>query len=437
MRFVPRLSVGGRLTLTVLTVVVLSWLLSATVFFQLVRLGVIPRRGPGPHRGPPGFSRSADVGRDGFRREPGMGPGEPEGRGFPPPPPGRGGRRGGPPRRPPLWRDHRLFVHLGVGLVLSVAAGIWLGRRFTRPLTMLAQGAEALRAGQLDHRVPLGGDDEFGRVATSMNQMARRLAEQIRALEADHRRRQHLLADVAHELRSPVASMKTMAEALRDGIASGPERTQRASHAIADSAARMEHLISDLLQLARLDMDELPLHRQPVDLRAAAADCLRRHAESAEEAGLRVRPMSEGEPAVVSGDPHRLAQILDNLVDNAISHAGEGAEVWVTVEAGDPVAVTVADSGRGIAAANLPYVFDSFYRGDSARSPRDRHSGLGLRIALGLARAHGGDLRIESIEGEGTRAILTMPSASGDGASETSSRSGVADSHECGVPRAT
>jgi signal transduction histidine kinase len=296
---------------------------------------------------------------------------------------------------------------------------VWLSRRFTQPLTSLARGAEALRSGNLDHRVPSHGDDEFGRVAESMNQMAERIGEQIRVLEADGKRRQQLLADVAHELRSPVASMKTMAEALRDGVASGAERTERASHAIADSAARMERLVNDLLELARLDLDELPLHRQPVDVRAAAADCVRRHREAAEGAGIRVRPLDEGEPALVSADPHRLAQVLDNLLGNAVNHAGEGAEAWVSIEPGDPVTITVADSGRGIAAEHLPYVFDPFYRGDAARTPRDQRSGLGLRIARGLAEAHGGSLRIESIEREGTRAILTLPGLSAGAANAT------------------
>jgi signal transduction histidine kinase len=111
----------------------------------------------------------------------------------------------------------------------------------------------------------------------------------------------------------------------------------------------------------------------------------------------------------VSADPHRLAQILDNLVDNAISHAGPGAQVRVTVEPGDMVKVNVSDTGRGIPAEHLPYLFDPFYRGDAARTPGGRHSGLGLRIARGLAHAHGGDLRIESEEGRGTRATLLLP----------------------------
>jgi two-component system sensor histidine kinase BaeS len=287
-----------------------------------------------------------------------------------------------------------------------------LSRRFTRPLGALTEGAQALERGRLDHRIALAGDDEFVRVATSMNHMAERIAEQIRELEEDSRRRQHLLADVAHELRSPVATLKTMAEALRDGVASGPQRSERAAAAIAESAERLDRLVTDLLELARLDLHELPLHPQPVNLRALIADCLRRHKDEADNAGIRIRPFEDGEPVVVSGDPHRLNQVLDNLMDNAISYAGKGAEVRVTIEAGDPVVITVADTGRGIAAEHLPYVFDPFYRVDAARTPGDRHSGLGLRIARGLAQAHGGDLRVESEEGKGTRAILFLPPSS-------------------------
>ena len=301
------------------------------------------------------------------------------------------------------------LINLSVGVIVALAAGIWLSRRFSRPLALLAEGAGALRSGNLGHRVPLAGDDEFGRVANSMNQMAERIGDQIDALQADSRRRQQLLADVAHELRSPVATLRTMAEALRDGIAVGPERSERATRAIVESATRMERLVNDLMDLARLDLDEFPLHQVSLDLRAAARDCVRRQSQAAETAGLRLHPVEEGAAITVSADPHRLAQILDNLVDNAISHAGPGTEVRVTVEPGDMVKVNVSDTGRGIPAKHLPYLFDPFYRGDAARTPGGRHSGLGLRIARGLAHAHGGDLRIESIESQGTRAILTLP----------------------------
>jgi signal transduction histidine kinase len=302
-------------------------------------------------------------------------------------------------------------VQLAVAVLLSLAAGALLSRRFTRPLARLAEGARALRSGHLDHRIPLEGTDEFGRVAVSMNDMAKRIEAQIAALEAEGRRRQQLLADVAHDLRSPVARLKTMAEAFRDGLASQPERSQRASQAMVESADRMERLVNDLLELARLDLHELPLDRQLVDLRALAADRLQAHREAAEKAGMSIQSVEAGDPVLVEGDRQRLAQVLDNLIANAVSYAGPGAELRVTVTPGDPAAVVVADTGRGIPAEHLPYVFDAFYRADPARTPGDQHSGLGLRIARGLAEAHGGALRVESAEGQGTRAILTLPRA--------------------------
>jgi signal transduction histidine kinase len=490
MRFVPRLSVGQRLTLTMVLVVVLSATIGALLLWQAFRLNLMPRPGPprdqkqaqsGPGPGPEEMAQgggpfpmgaSSQGGRAGARGATGTpqmqaqtnaapsvagargstsapqgrsaagGPATRSGQGVPSagggqfggPPfqgggpgqpggplefgpggqdqPGGRGRRGRGPHRTPL-QDPMLIANVLVGVILSLAAGLWLSRRFTRPLTLLAEGAAALRTGHFNHRVPLTGDDEFGRVATSMNQLAERIGDQIEALQADSRRRRQLLADVSHELRSPVATLKTMAEALRDGVAVSPERQERATQAILHSAARMERLVNDLIELARLDLEELPLHQAEIELRSEVTDCLRRHASAAEEAGLVLRPLAPGEPVTALADAHRLAQILDNLVDNAISHAGRGAEVEITIAPGDPLAITVADTGRGIAAEHLPYLFDPFYRGDAARTPGGRHSGLGLRIARGLAQAHGGDLRLESTEGKGTRAVLTLPSNSG------------------------
>jgi len=401
----PRLSVGARLTLTMVAVVVVTWLVGGAVVFQMMRLGVL-RRGPPPGR-PPGIS------------ERGPGPGAepappsqdmPRRRGPGGPPPGGGGRGGHrPPPFPRSFLGGPGAVNLLVGILLSVAAGIWLSRRFTRPLAMLARGAGALGAGDLGHRVPVAGNDEFGQVAASLNHMAERIGDQVRELQEDGRRRQQLLADVSHELRSPVTALKAMAEALRDGVAAGPERTARATGAILESAERMERLVNDLIELARLDLDEFPLHPAPIDLRMALADCLRRHRQAAQSAGIRLHPLPEGAPVMLSGDPHRLAQVFDNLLDNSISHAGAGADVHVSVEPGNPLTVVVSDTGRGISAQHLPYLFDAFYRGDPSRTPGGRHSGLGLRIARGIAHAHGGDLRVESTESQGTRAILTLP----------------------------
>jgi signal transduction histidine kinase len=217
MRFAPKLSVGVRLTLAMILVVVVSGGLGAVLGYQAMRLNLLRP----PHRGREGQETRSDNRSSPPPQE------RPSSTQAPVP-----GPQDGPPqphglRHPPRLFNRMFLINLGVGVIVSLAAGIWLSRRFSRPLALLAEGAGVLGSGDLDHRVPLTGDDEFGRVANSMNQMAERIGDQIDALRADGRRRQQLLADVAHELRSPVATLRTMAEALRDGIAAGPERSER------------------------------------------------------------------------------------------------------------------------------------------------------------------------------------------------------------------
>jgi two-component system sensor histidine kinase VicK len=227
-------------------------------------------------------------------------------------------------------------------------------------------------------------------------------------LEADALRRRQVLADVAHELRSPVATLKAMTAALIDGVASDPERRAEALERMYDSAGRMERLVSDLLEVSRLDLHEVPLVRAPVDLREVAEDAVYTHAREAEARGMRLAPARAGDAVVVDADRLRLSQAVDNLVENAIAYAGEGAEIRVLVES-DPPRLIVEDTGAGIAARHMPFLFDAFYRADAARTPGGTHSGLGLRIARGLVEAHGGTLTVESEEGKGTRALITLP----------------------------
>jgi signal transduction histidine kinase len=301
---------------------------------------------------------------------------------------------------------------------LCILVGWWVGRRITQPLAALAEGARALHETHFAHRVRLSGNDEFAEVAASMNEMAERVGEQMSALEEDARRRRQVLADVAHELRSPVATLKAMTAALRDGVANEPERRVEALTRMHDSAGRMERLVSDLLEVSRLDLHEVPLVRAPVDLRELAEDAVYTHARAAEQAGVVLEPAEEGEPVMVEADRLRLSQALDNLVENAVAYAGSGAAVRVRVQSGPP-RLTVEDTGVGIASKHLPFLFDAFYRADAARTPGGTHSGLGLRIARGLVEAHGGTLTLESEEGHGTRARITLP---GDGRTQPINR---------------
>lgn len=318
-----------------------------------------------------------------------------------------------PPPRPALvsrlitgWRG--VLLRAIVASLTALLFGILLGRRFSRPLLELDQGARAFQRREFNFRIPLKGDNEFTEVAAAMNEMAEQVARHLAAVEEDAQRRRQLLADVAHELRGPVMTMRTMAGALSDGTADDPARKARAIESLERTSDRMLHLVTDLLQLAKLDLRELPIHRRQCDLREVINASVFHQTEAAQLAGITLQADLPSEPVILHIDADRLAQVLDNLLDNAISYAGAGAKVTVSLSGGTPVQLRVSDTGRGIMAAHLPYIFDPFYRVDTARSPKDNHSGLGLRIARGLIEAHGGTLQLSSVERQGTSILITL-----------------------------
>lgn len=416
MLIVPRASVRTNLAAAILLTVVLSWIISSGVAnyfnylsFRAFRQEMMSR--PGAHLRPIPEPRFGIVeflsGRPPFR----MGPGEP----HPPGPP----RQGPPPGQNPMGEPHgpppavvdlrSLLLRLGVALTLAVLAGAWLGRRFTKPLTQLAKGADAFQKGAFDYRIPAEGNSEFAAVAVAMNEMATQVSDQISRLENDAQRRRQFLADIAHELRSPVTTMETMAGALKDGLAEEPERRDFAVSALVFTSQRLRRLVQDLMELARLDLAELPLNLAPVDLRELIISAARSHESEAAVARVTLHPMSSGAPLVATADADRITQVLDNIVGNAISYAGEGAEVDISLDDTDPIRISVSDTGKGIPAEAMAFVLDPFYRGDAARTPNDCHSGLGLSIACRLIEAHDGKLTISSKEGNGTTVTILIP----------------------------
>lgn len=476
MRFVPKGNVRTQLTLTILLVILLSWLCSTVMsnYLILQRLHGLrqtmlqhpefyPRPLPEPRIGlrqlllgpsdpythlsddqppprpwtpqtpSPAPNTTEDQGEARPPRPPadhaeGMGtqpPGDELTPGPPTPPednagagPRPRGETGAPgfsrppvPANPPR-NESDLIVLLArtvVALLFALLAGAWLSRRFTRPLSELSHGAQVLQHGNFAFRLPVHGSDEFTQVSQAMNSMAERVASQIQHLEEDAHRRQQFLADVAHELRSPVTTLRTMAGALQEGLAEDPERHDRAIQALVRTSDRLQHLVADLLELAKLDLHELPLHRQPVDVRELAGACLQAHAPAAAQAGVLLQPVAPGAPLLLDADPDRLAQVLDNLIENALHYAGAGAQLTITLHEDDPVRLLVADTGVGIPARHLPFLFDAFYRVDSSRTPGNSPSGLGLRITRGLVEAHGGTLTLESEVGQGTRVTICLP----------------------------
>lgn len=338
------------------------------------------------------------------------------------------------------------WLWLGVAAALAVAALgaiVYFGRALRHPLRLLSDGAEALQAGRLGHRIPLDGRDEFADLARSVNALAAEL-EQHRARESAQRqqledqiaertgeladalaslreadaRRRRLFADISHELRTPTTVIRGEAEITLRGVDKPAVEYRHALGRIVDTARQLAAVIDDLLAMARSDIDTLSLRRETVDVDALAAEALAQARPLADRNGVHLcGPTPTGGTRLVHGDPLRLRQLLGILLDNATRYSRTGGCVTLTVsDAGSigsspsRVVLSVEDDGIGIPADELPRVFDRHFRGRHARLHDGAGSGLGLCIARALAQAHGGTLTLDSV-GRGTTARLSLPAA--------------------------
>ena len=318
----------------------------------------------------------------------------------------------GPTSPPDLsWNPLRWIVaFLGVAFVLVLAlrfVGRRAARRITSPLSELMNAADALAEGDLTARAPVEGSGEFRDFARSFNRMAE-------ALETAMRHRRELLADVAHELRTPLTIIQGNLEGLRDGVY---EATPEHLDLVLDETQKFGRLVEDLRLLTLAEAGQLPLDAQALDIPQLLADVRDAFDLQAGEAGLALATdVEEGLPPLYA-DPQRLGQVLGNLVTNALRHTSPGGEVTMGAASVPPgasaptgVLLWVADNGEGIPAADLPRVFDRFWRGDPARSHQQgAGSGLGLAIAKGLVEANGGRIWAESQVGEGTTVTCLFP----------------------------
>ncbi len=290
-----------------------------------------------------------------------------------------------------------IFVIGGLGWWFAGLAA----RRLRRDAALLANQAEAVAGGDLNARVEVQ-DDELARVATSLNAMTQRLSD------ADRRQRL-FLADVAHELRTPVTAIDGFAQAMVDGVVTTDEARLEAAKIIHEESQRLTRLVADLQALTVTDLDADPI-REPSDLVELARDAATRLEAAAAERGVLLRgPEDTQQPITVATNPAQVETILGNLITNALRATPAGGTVRVAAHVGDgEIVLSVTDTGVGIPAAHLPHIFDRMYRVDVAR---DRHSGgtgLGLAIVAGLAESLGGRMEVSSTPGEGSRFALHL-----------------------------
>ncbi|CDR02780.1 sensor histidine kinase [Streptomyces iranensis] len=285
-------------------------------------------------------------------------------------------------------------------LLVTVTATTLAGIRLVRPLRALTDAAQRMADGEAGARVKVTSNDELGRLTSAFNSMSSR-RDQLEAARKD------MVSDVAHELRTPLSNIRGWLEGAQDGVV--PHGDLLVS-SLLEEALHLQHLIDDLRDLSAADAGELRLHLAPVDIAHLLAHTATAHRAAAENAGVALRVEAPGDCPEIEADQVRLRQVLGNLVANALRHTPSGGTVSLRARpAGGEVLIEVADTGSGIAADELPHVFDRFWRADKSRSRRTGGSGLGLSIVRKLVESHGGTVTVRSAVGGGSEFTIRLP----------------------------
>ncbi|MEU4237499.1 ATP-binding protein [Actinoplanes sp. NPDC026619] len=291
-----------------------------------------------------------------------------------------------------------IFGTLGL-LVVATLGTAWIARRISRPVRRLTLASRQLAGGDLDVRVLSRGGGELARLTESFNQMAD-------AVQRSEERQRRLIADVAHEIRTPLSNLRGYLEGLSDGIV---EPSRELFVSLHEETLLQRRILDDLQVLALAEAGELGYTKAPLDLADLALTSATAHRAVAAEAGVTLTAEAP-DPVWVDGDNDRLRQVLGNLLTNAIRYTDAGGHVLVRVQAfGTEAILTVQDSGVGIAPGDLHRVFDRFWRADPARQRATGGTGLGLTIAHRIVTDHGGHLEVESRPHIGTTFAVRLP----------------------------
>jgi signal transduction histidine kinase len=299
---------------------------------------------------------------------------------------------------------------LGLSVVVSAA----LARRFTTPLRQLTDASRALAEGDLSRRVPTSarrtGSSEIAELAVQFNAMADRLEESVEIIRHDRDRSRDFLADVSHELRTPLAALRTFNQLLLESAGDDPEARGEFLESSAGQIERLDWLAQNLLELSKLDSGLVLLDLRPDDLRAAVESAAHQLDAVAARRGVSLTVELPDAPIRIRHDPPRVGQVVANLVGNAVKFTPRGGTVHVAVApTPDGARIDVTDTGVGIDAAELPHIFERFYRGSRANEARGSGSGLGLAIVRSIVDMHGGSVAVETGNGTGSRFTVRLP----------------------------
>jgi signal transduction histidine kinase len=295
----------------------------------------------------------------------------------------------------------RFFIWGGLlAIAIALLLTFFLSRRILSPVKALTSATRQFGKGDFSRRVDYKDKGELGELAQSFNSMAD-------DLEHTERLRRNMVADVAHELRTPLSNLKGYLEAISDGVVKPDEDT---IHLLNEEASSLSRLVNDLQELSLADAGEIKLIMQPEDVSLLVNEAVTVMQTKAIAKGLAISNDLPATLPVVDIDLHRIKQVLLNLLENAVAHTDPGGRITVTTrQRGNQIHISVADTGEGIPAEELPLIFERFYRVDKSRTRATGGSGLGLTIAKRLVEAHGGTIEVKSQPGQGSTFTFTIP----------------------------
>jgi two-component system OmpR family sensor kinase len=289
--------------------------------------------------------------------------------------------------------------------LLAVILAVVLARSIASPLHRMAATAQAIAHGNYAQPAPVSGPDEVRALGQALNTMAREV-------QAAQQTQHDFVANVSHELKTPLTSIQGFAQAILDGAVSSPEALQRSASIIYNEADRLRRLVEGLLDVTRLEAGHAAFRRAPLDLGLVLGATVEKFGLRAKEKGVVLQAQLPPQLPPMLGDADRLAQVFTNLLDNALKHTPGGGRVMLLSQvAADGVNIAVTDSGEGIPAEDLQRIFERFYQVDKSRAKPEARSGvgLGLYISKEIVDAHGGTLRAESVQGVGSRFTVWLP----------------------------
>jgi len=297
--------------------------------------------------------------------------------------------------------------------VISILLAYLIARSIARPLQHITLATEKIARGDYDQQLDITSPDEVRRLATSFNVMAQEV-------KASRQAQRDFVANVSHELKTPLTSIQGFSQAILDRTARDGEAQRHAAQIINDESERMTRLVNELLDLAKLDAGQIVMAREPVDMGQLLRGCVEKLTLQAGQGGVELK-LDLGALPALSGDNDRLAQVFTNLIDNALKHTSQGSRVTVAARGvmGPPtrkgekavsrIEVSVADTGSGIPPEDLSRIFERFYQVDKSRRRKGKGAGLGLAIAKEIIQAHDGQIKAESVVGVGTKFTVTLP----------------------------